>query len=133
MEYAFYGDKDLVKAVEYIKKGDSDADYAMDLATIAGFAEKYSQKLIDSGCDMKHVEVIKEYQYKYGELIAKCTVEEGEKNLLGTARDKAFTFLVVAIEEVRRAARHAFWNDKKRLRGYASEYFRKSTRKQNGN
>lgn len=30
----------------------------------------------------------------------------------------AYTFLVVVLEAVRRAAHHAFWNEKKRLRGY---------------
>jgi hypothetical protein len=38
-------------------------------------------------------------------------------------RNQAYTFLLVAIEEVRRCARHAFWDDKKHLRGYLSEYF----------
>jgi hypothetical protein len=42
-------------------------------------------------------------------------------------RDRAYTFLAVAVETVRRSAHYALWNDKKRLRGYASEYFRKST------
>lgn len=37
----------------------------------------------------------------------------------------AYTFLVIELEAVRRATHHAFWNDKKRLRGYTSEMFSK--------
>ncbi len=61
------------------------------------------------------------------------SVEEEDSTFVCRDRDMAYTFLFVALEAVRRAARHAFWNDKKRLRGYASEYFRKSSRKKKGN
>jgi mRNA deadenylase 3'-5' endonuclease subunit Ccr4 len=43
-----------------------------------------------------------------------------------TVPNQAYTFVLVAIEEIRRCAAHAFWNDKKHLKGYQSEYFRKT-------
>ena len=46
-----------------------------------------------------------------------------------TTRNKAYTFTVAAVDEIRRHAHFALSNDKKRLRGYASQYFRKSSRK----
>jgi hypothetical protein len=131
MEFAFYGDS-LAGMVTQIKKGDGTADYAQDLSDIAFLARKNIQKLKDAGCDLIHLDRIDEYSHTYGELVAKCIVEEGESPFVCRDRDMAYTFLFVALEAVRRAARHAFWNDKKRLRGYASEYFRKSSRKKKG-
>ena len=128
MEYAFFGE-DLAKAVIHIKKGDGPADYIQDLNDIIFLARKNLQKLLDTGCDMSHLDRLKEYSGPYAELVAQCTVEEQDRSHIRMDRDRAYTFLVVALEAVRRAARHAFWNDKKRLRGYASEYFRKSSRK----
>ena len=129
MEYAFFGDN-LARAVAYIKKGEGSDDYTQDLWDITQLAEEYVQELTDVGCDLKQIEILNEYKKEYAELVARCNVEEKEKSYVRLSRDKAYTFLVIALEEIRRAARHAFWNDKKRLRGYASEYFRKSTRKQ---
>jgi hypothetical protein len=40
-------------------------------------------------------------------------------------RNCAYTFTLVAIEEIRRCAHHVFWNDKKHLKGYLSDYFRR--------
>lgn len=132
MEYAFFGD-DLAKMVTHIKKGDGTADYAQDLCSIAMLAERNIQKLKDAGCNLIHLDRLNEYSHKYDELVAKCAVEEEDGPFVCRDRDMAYTFLFVALEAVRRAARHAFWNDKKRLRGYASEYFRKSSRKKMGN
>jgi hypothetical protein len=131
MEYALFGE-DIAKMVIYIKKGDGTADYIQDLSDIALLAERNIQLLKDAGCNLLYLDRLNEYRYKYAELVARCTVEEDEKPLVQRDRDMAYTFLVVALEAVRRAAHYAFWNDKKRLRGYASEYFRKSTRKQSG-
>lgn len=129
MEFAFFGD-DLTRAVTYVKKGEGTADYVQDLSDIAVLASRNLQKLKDAGCNMKHLDNLNEYNRKYEKLSAQCIVEERDKPFIRSDRDQAYTFLFVALEALRRAARHAFWNDKKHLRGYASEYFRKSTRKQ---
>lgn len=127
MKYAFYGDS-LAKAVKYIEQGDSDADYVQDLWDIARLAEEHIVELLAIGCDCRHIEILKENHETYSHLHAVCNVDEMEKPGAHDDRDKAYTFLAVAVEAIRRAANYALWNDKKRLRGYASEYFRKSTR-----
>ena len=131
MEFAFFGDS-LARAVKYIEKGDGAADYAQDLSDIVTLAEEHMSQLIAVGCETHHIDVLKENRFAYSDLVAECDVDEELKPSVRVDRDRAYTFLVVAVETIRRAAHHAFWNDKKRLRGYACEYFRKSTRKGNG-
>ncbi|MEQ8471570.1 MAG: hypothetical protein RIC35_10305 [Marinoscillum sp.] len=38
------------------------------------------------------------------------------------ARDKAYTFLKRAVDEIREAGKYVFWKDPKRLQGYRSLY-----------
>ena len=128
MDYALFGE-DHAKLVDFVKKGKGMEDYSQDLWNIVALADEHSQKLLDTGCNMQNVEVLREHRILFGDLLACCNVEEMEKKLLPTQRNKAYTFLVVAMAALRRAAHNTFWNDKKHLRGYASEHFRKSTRK----
>jgi hypothetical protein len=44
-------------------------------------------------------------------------------------RDRAYAFCAAALEALRRCAQYALWDNKERLKGYTSEYFRKSARK----
>jgi hypothetical protein len=128
MLYAFTENPQL-KFIKRIEKGNEQSEYIQGLNDIVAFADLHKKELQAVGCHMSHIEVLREHQNRYKELFAICTVEERNKVDAIHGRDRAYTFLVVAIEAIRRRAHLAFWNDKKRLRGYASEYFRKSTRK----
>jgi hypothetical protein len=130
MKYAFFEDP-LIQVVKYIERGNTDADYTQDLWGIAELAERHIKELQAIGCDCHHIEVLKENREIYADLQAACNMDEINKPKVLKFRDKAYTFLSVAVEAIRRSAHYALWNDKKRLRGYASEYFRKSTRRGN--
>lgn len=127
MEYAFHGDS-WASAVDHVQKGDGEADYIQDLWDIVYIAESNTEVLTAAGCDMTHINILKEQRKTYDDLVAQCTLEQ-EDTSAHDLRDKAYTFVFAAVEEIRRAAKHAFWEDKKHLKGYAIEYFRKSSRK----
>jgi hypothetical protein len=127
MEYAFHGDS-WAGAVDNVEKGEGESDYTLDLWDIVTIAEKNIEVLTAAGCDMNHLNILKEQRRIYADLVAQCTLEQ-EDTSVHDLRDKAYTFVFAAVEAIRRAAKHAFWDDKKHLKGYASEYFRKSSRK----
>jgi hypothetical protein len=127
MEYAFHGDS-WAGAVDHVKKGDGEADYTQDLWDIVHIVESNAEVLTAACCDMKHLDILIEQRKIYADLVAQCTLEQ-EDTSAHDLRDKAYTFVFAAVEEIRRAAKHAFWEDKKHLKGYAIEYFRKSSRK----
>jgi hypothetical protein len=91
-------------------------------------AEKNRKELTAIGLDWKHVDTLKEHQRNYSELLARCDNEALQTKLVLNDRNRAYTFLVAAIDSLRRTAQYALWDNPKRLRGYASEYFRKSSR-----
>jgi hypothetical protein len=128
MLYAFTIDSQ-VNIIKRIEQGKEPSEYMQSLCDIVKIADSHMTELQAVGCDLSHVEVLREHQLRYMDLFAMCTLDEEDKAEALHERDRAYTFLVVAIEAIRRTAHLAFWNDKKRLRGYASEYFRKSTRK----
>ena len=41
-------------------------------------------------------------------------------------RDKAYTHLKQAVDEVRECGHYVFWRNEARLKGYSSRYFRKA-------
>ena len=41
-------------------------------------------------------------------------------------RDKAYTHLKQAVDEVRECGQYVFWRNEARLKGYSSRYFRKA-------
>jgi hypothetical protein len=51
-------------------------------------------------------------------------------NLLAEANgDKAYTHMKVLVDEIREAGKYVFRNNKNRLKGYSSDYWKKQNRK----
>ncbi len=48
-----------------------------------------------------------------------------ENSVAKSLRDKAFTHLKEAVDEIRAAGKYVFKNDPERFKGYMSQYFRK--------
>ena len=103
MEFAFFGDS-RARVVTYIEKGEGVADYVQDLWDIVNHAEENITQLIAVGCDTRHIDVLKENRQVYANLVAKCDVDEEQKPFVRNDRDRAYTFLLVAVEAIRRAA-----------------------------
>jgi hypothetical protein len=51
------------------------------------------------------------------------------KGMSLSRRQRAYILCAAGLEALRRCARYALWDNKARLKGYTSEYFRKSARK----
>ena len=59
------------------------------------------------------------------ELLSRATTDRAEDNQARVTRDKAYTLLKQAIDEIRSVGQYVFWRDAQRYRGYVSQYARR--------
>ncbi|MFP4165524.1 MAG: hypothetical protein ACLFQB_16250 [Chitinispirillaceae bacterium] len=119
-------DDDILYAVENIEKGSGELDTVKDVNSLSELAKREKGKLQAIGSDPKFFEDIVYCAQRYPDLLSVCELEQAQADYQQTYRNQAYTFLLVAVEEIRRCASHAFWSDKKYLKGYQSEYFRRT-------
>lgn len=67
------------------------------------------------------------------ELLATANSDKAEQNESKLIRDKAYTHFKELVDEIREAGKYVFRNDKNRLKGYSSSYWRKLHRNQSNN
>ena len=59
------------------------------------------------------------------DLLSKATSDRGDNNQARVIRDKAFTLLKQAVDEIRDCGQYVFWRDTQRYKGYVSHYHKR--------
>ena len=57
-------------------------------------------------------------------LLATMNGERHDSSGIIAVRNKSYTYLKQAIDEIREAGKYVFWKDKQRLKGYHIQYFK---------
>jgi hypothetical protein len=129
MLYAFDGNEVLLEAVRGIMQGTSYTDLVQDQSDLEGYCIKFKDLLDTAGIDFKLVERAGELKVILGELLAKTNVEKMDKSPEKDLRDRAFTFMDMAVDKIRKCGKSVFWKDQDHAAYYASAYLRKQRRK----
>jgi hypothetical protein len=116
--------EDIATAVRNIKKGSGDLDLSFDLKGLCLLCENHKDRLAAIGSNPQLLADITYCSETFPQRLVEYELDLSYSTAL-RKRNCAYTLLLVAIEEIRRCACHAFWNDKKHLKGYQSEYFRR--------
>ena len=58
------------------------------------------------------------------DLLSQVNGERDSDNQFKVMRDKAYTHLKEAVDEIRSCGKYVFWWDENRLKGYGSRYFK---------
>ncbi|MCK8521278.1 hypothetical protein M0D21_06860 [Aquimarina sp. D1M17] len=74
--------------------------------------------------EVKKLDVAAQLSDTMAELLAKANGAAQENSVSKSLRDKAFTHLKEAVDEVRAAGKYAFKADPDRFKGYVSRYKR---------
>ncbi len=117
------------KVIEDIRESNDRADFIFDMWTLYDFVSKQTDLLDSIGSDPALREELTGYSQTFVRTSSTHFIQN--KHAARDRRDEAYAHLKAAIDELRRCAKYALWKDKKRLRGYASEYFRKTSRGRN--
>ena len=126
MRYAFRRNAGLVARLPNATAWMSDADRIQDLNNVAVIGREHVDLLEAAGFDPALLDQLASMSDLVADQYALAREEKATGRGSKAQRDRAYTFLRAAVEEIRAAGRFLFWNDEARLRGYRSEYARKS-------
>lgn len=129
LTYASGEDKEIIKAIRAIKRGKTDSDFLSDVYKARALLDE-QKHILDKTKWYDHFRIsLDTCASRIVIVYAELQLESGEESGAVSDRNRAYTHLFRAVDELRRCARVALANNPRRLRGYTSDYFRKKTKK----
>jgi hypothetical protein len=74
--------------------------------------------------DLTRLDTAANLSDRMGDLLGATNGERKEVSEAIQIRDKAYTYLKLAVDEIRECGKFAFWRNPDRLKGYNSEYWK---------
>ncbi len=123
--FAFRKRPDLLNKVQGIEEGTSNADLVQDLSDLATLGKANITLLTAINLDEAKLDKAASEASDLSILLAKANGERKEDSSPKITRDKAYTYLKEAVDEIYEAGKYLFWKDKAKLKGYYSRYLNK--------
>ncbi|MCD6376069.1 MAG: hypothetical protein J7L94_11125 [Caldisericaceae bacterium] len=133
LRFAYRKDDALLSRVSAITDGSGHADMIQDLNDIAVLGRENPEPLTAIGFDLTQLDRAATLADELADLLAEANGDKADPNESKIIRDKAYTYMKALVDEIREAGKYVFRNNKNRLKGYSSEYWRKLHRKQSSN
>ncbi|MDP3444606.1 MAG: hypothetical protein Q8T08_17240 [Ignavibacteria bacterium] len=122
--FAFRKFDGLLSRVDEIAQGDTNADMVQDLNDLSVVGKANSEPLVAINFDMPLLDTASDVFDRMGDLLGATNGERKEVSEAMLIRDKAFTYLKQAVDEIRECGKFAFWRTPDRLKGYNSDYWK---------
>ena len=114
----------LLSRVDEIAQGDTNADMVQDLNDLSVLGKANAEPLVIINFDMPLLDTAADVSDRMGDLLGATNGERKEVSEAMLIRDKAFTYLKQAVDEIRECGKFAFWRTPDRLKGYNSDYWK---------
>lgn len=124
--YAFRNDSGKLMRVAEIRSGSGNADMIQDLSDLSVFGKANPNALKAINFDMALLDEAASESTAMASLLAIANGDKDAPSVKKVNRDRAFTFLRRAVDEVRECGKYVFWKEPDRMKGYASDYLRKA-------
>ncbi|HNX55346.1 MAG TPA: hypothetical protein PLG33_00790 [Prolixibacteraceae bacterium] len=124
--FAFRKFDNLSARVEEIAQGDTSSDMVQDLNDLATLGRANGDLLGTIGFDFSLIDKAATLSDRMGDLLGATNGERKEDSEALLIRDKAYTYLKQAVDEIRECGKFAFWRTPERLKGYSSEHWQKA-------
>ncbi|EZH72358.1 hypothetical protein ATO12_23180 [Aquimarina atlantica] len=125
LRFAFRKRLDLLARVRAIPDGEGDADMIQDLMDISVLGKANIAELEKAKYDLSNFDVAAQKSDALAELLAKANGATLDNSKAKEIRDRAYTHLKEAIDELRETGKYAFRKDPERYKGYISQYKRR--------
>lgn len=126
--FAYRKIPELLAKVQTIRDGSSNADMLQDFSDMNVFGKDNPDPLAKIGFDITDLDRAAETADQLSAVLALANGEEGDDVDAKELRDKAYSFMKLAVDEIRNTGQYVFWRDEGRKKGYVSSYFRKKYR-----
>ena len=123
--FAFRKDPDLFRKVQTIREGGSNADMLQDLSDLSVLGKENTDLLKGIGFDLKLLSEAAQKANDLAVVLANANGEAGDDDQAKELRDKAYTYMTLAVDEIRTTGQYVFWRDEDRKKGYVSSYFKR--------
>lgn len=123
--YAFRKDAALLARVDEIAQGDSNSDMVQDLNDLSVLGKSHLDLLTLINFAPTELDVAATTADRMGDLLGATNGERKEESEAIIIRDKAFTYLKQAVDEIRDCGKFVFWRNPDRLKGYTSDYWQR--------
>lgn len=123
--YAFRKDSTLLDRVEEIALGNTNADMVQDLNDLAVLGRNNPEPLQLIRFDITLLDRASQTADEMGELLGIVNGERETDSETMIIRDKAYTYLKQAVDEVRDCGKFVFWRNPERAQGYSSDYWQR--------
>jgi len=120
--FAFRRHPDLINKVQTIREGSSRADMLQDLSDLNVLGKANTELLEVIGFDMKKLTRSATMSDDLSAVLALANGEDGNDDDAKEMRDKAYTYMKQAVDEIRTNGQYVFWRDEDRKKGYVSAY-----------
>ncbi len=127
--YGFRKNDDLLTNVAVIAEGNSREDMIQDLNDLAVLGRENTTLLEAINLDLAKLELAAQTADAMAELLAGAKGEIGNDSEELDMRNRAYTYLKEAVDEIRACGKYAFSGDADRLKGYRSEFVHKLNQK----
>lgn len=118
---------DLTGRVRKIAEGSGHADMLQDLSDLSALGLANPDPLKKINLDMTLLNKAATDSEQLAVLLAKANGSHMSDNKLKTVRDKAFTHMKEAVDEIREVGQYAFWHNEDRKKGYVSAYYKRKS------
>jgi hypothetical protein len=122
--FAFRKRPDLQHKVQGIEEGSSHADLVQDLSDLSALGKANLPLLTAINFDEAKLDQAASEALDLSVVLAKANGERKEDSSPKITRDKAYTYLKQAVDEIYEAGKYVFWQDEARKKGYKSNYRR---------
>lgn len=123
--HAFYDKPDLHARTQRIDEGNTHADMIQDLSDLAALGKANADALKAKSIDLSLLDKAEKLSSEMAKLLAEANGQKMQDNNLLITRNKAYTFMKKAVDEIRRNGQYAFWRNPQRYKGYISQYYKK--------
>lgn len=120
--FAFRKSEGLLKRVDEIAQGDTNSDMVQDLNDLATLGKANTGLLTPISFDLTRLDLAADLSDRMGDLLGATNGERKEVSETMQIRDKAYTYLKQAVDEIRECGKFAFWRTPERFKGYVSNY-----------
>lgn len=123
-DFAFEENPALQTKLDFIKRGDGDADMIQDLMSLSVLGKDNTSLLSTTNFDLTLLDKAETVADNMANILGKATGTRDDSSPAKLIRDKAYTHLKKYVDQVRRYGKFVFRNDPDHAAKYASEYRR---------
>jgi hypothetical protein len=123
--FAFRRNEGLIARVDEIAQGDTNSDMVQDLNDLSVLGKANVDLLTAINFDLGRLDTAANLADHMGDLLGATNGERKTDSEAMAIRDRAYTYLKQAVDEIRECGKFVFWRTPDRMKGYMSDHWRK--------